>query len=626
MQEQPDPRGAAAVETENKRIAKQIYDSKGLLWDDPMGTVAAIKQIKTVNQFQAVNNELKKLTNGRDIATYLKSFLDASDKKTWELILSYLKTQFAANPEETLYPLGKVYFNLMNKSTDPTSGTNGIKYVSPDYVKWWKKKQLDTISGISTSPLSTITKTVQEYRHELMAIGEIVTAFIPIVGPTISAGLGLADAKMYHDEGDDYAAGLSIVLSLIPGGAKVVKGLVPKLIAKSGKLTAAEAAILKKVATSKTFINEQLAKLIKQGVESGKIKESALKSMKWIKPVAKGVYQAVGTSVMMVTPALAYDTAWNAANPNISEAEMQTELDAEEQLFKKQVDAMFTKALKDKQRGLVYVKGEKAPILIRPESVESTKLKDLLENATNNKSLQLEAMPTPDDLEGNNTDTDKNNSLLPTIVFVAGIAFALLGGKGLLSLRNKFTGGSAAASYTIRQKWQMFRDRRRINKIMKTNNVRGLTRPKYRSLLRSITSESRDNIQQLIQDVQRGVYTPEQAVREFRNVYPGEVTEKYLELVRRRFDEIIPDTPAQPPRNTDYQRSDIGFRQNVSNLGPEYTNWFPTNWDRRSGWPFRNISQSRWDQLQSNGLLTTRRKQALQQNPDLTWSALYNNY
>jgi hypothetical protein len=600
ISEQPDPRGTAAVATQNKILAKQIYDSKGYVWDDPKGTVAAIKQIKTVQQYQAVNNELKKLTGGRDIATYLKSFLDASDKKTWELILSYLKTQFSSNPEATLYPLGKVYFNLMNNSTDPTSGSNGIKYVSADYVKWWKRRQLDIISGISTSPLSTITKTVQEHRHELMILGQIVTAFIPLVGPVASAGLGIADAKMYHDEGDDYAAGLSLVLSLLPGGSKVVKSLVPKLLAKSGRLTAAEASILKKVATSKTFINEQLAKLIKQGVESGKIKESSLKSIKWIKPVAKGVYQAVGTSVMMVTPVLAYDAAWNAANPNVTELEMQIELDAEEQLFKKQVDALFNKALTDKKRGITYVKGQKDPILIRPESVESTKLQDILTNTTNNKPLQLEAMATPDELEGN-TETGENHSLLPKIVFWGGVAIALLVGKGALNIRRKLLGTSTGSKYTIRQQWQMFRDRRRINKIMKSNNVKGLTRSKYRSLLRSITSESRDNIQKLIQDVQRGIYTPEQAVREFQNVYPGEVTDKYLQLIRRRFDEIIPESPTTPV-NTDYKRRNIGFQQRGSNIPKD--------------WKYPNVTPDQFNRLSLN------QKIALQQNTNLSWSSL----
>jgi hypothetical protein len=144
-------------------------------------------------------------------------------------------------------------------------------------------------------------------------------------------------------------------------------------------------------------------------------------------------------------------------------------------------------------------------------------------------------------------------------------------------------------------KWKLY------FKIMKSNNVKGLTRSKYRSLLRSLTSESRDNIQKLIQDVQRGIYTPEQAVREFQNVYPGEVTDKYLELIRRRFDEIIPESPTAPV-NTDYKRGNIGFQQRGSNIPKD--------------WKYPNVTPDQFNQLSLN------QKIALQQNTNLSWSAL----
>ena len=45
----------------------------------------------------------------------------------------------------------------------------------------------------------------------------ILTSFIPVVGPFISAGIGLIDAKKYYDEGDKKTAGLMVMFSSLPG-------------------------------------------------------------------------------------------------------------------------------------------------------------------------------------------------------------------------------------------------------------------------------------------------------------------------------------------------------------------------------------------------------------------------
>jgi len=39
--------------------------------------------------------------------------------------------------------------------------------------------------------------------HTMNAVLEMVTSFIPTVGPFISAGIGVLDAKLYFDEGDN---------------------------------------------------------------------------------------------------------------------------------------------------------------------------------------------------------------------------------------------------------------------------------------------------------------------------------------------------------------------------------------------------------------------------------------
>ena len=70
--------------------------------------------------------------------------------------------------------------------------------------------------------------------HTRNMILGIATAFIPYVGPFISAGIGIYDAKQYYDEGDTKTAGMIAIFSIIPGisAIKTAIPLVTKLGAK----------------------------------------------------------------------------------------------------------------------------------------------------------------------------------------------------------------------------------------------------------------------------------------------------------------------------------------------------------------------------------------------------------
>jgi len=56
------------------KIAQQIYDSKGVLWDDEASALKAIQKIKNVQLYKEVLKALQNLTGGRGIGQYLASF------------------------------------------------------------------------------------------------------------------------------------------------------------------------------------------------------------------------------------------------------------------------------------------------------------------------------------------------------------------------------------------------------------------------------------------------------------------------------------------------------------------------------------------------------------------------
>lgn len=108
--------------------------------------------------------------------------------------------------------------------------------------------------------------------HTLNAVLAIGTAFIPVVGPFISAGIGMYDAKLYYDDGDKKTAGLTAALSMlpfigsiitkIPGvkqlGVKGMALLASKLGKGGSNLTKAELEIAKSIKNWEPQIQKEL--------------------------------------------------------------------------------------------------------------------------------------------------------------------------------------------------------------------------------------------------------------------------------------------------------------------------------------------------------------------------------
>lgn len=106
--------------------------------------------------------------------------------------------------------------------------------------------------------------------HTRNTVLQIVTAFIPYVGPFISAGIGATDARLYWNEGDKTSAVITGVFSMLPFlkfvpgakelGSKGMSLLSDKLL-KGGKLTNAELEIIKKIKDYTPEIKDSMSKM-----------------------------------------------------------------------------------------------------------------------------------------------------------------------------------------------------------------------------------------------------------------------------------------------------------------------------------------------------------------------------
>ena len=139
----------------------------------------------------------------------------------------------------------------------------------------------------TTNVKSGISEVPDISMHTVLMIGGIASAMIPYLGPFLSAGLaagfGLADAKLYYDEGDTKMAGLVGLFAVIPGigglaaklglgkwGAKAL-GEVGKKIGLGAKLTAQEVQVANVIAQNRNLIQQEIAKLgAKAGINAAK--------------------------------------------------------------------------------------------------------------------------------------------------------------------------------------------------------------------------------------------------------------------------------------------------------------------------------------------------------------------
>ena len=170
--------------------------------------------------------------------------------------------------------------------------------------------------------------------HDSLEILQIGALLIPVVGPFISAGLGLADAAIYAKEGKNTEAGVATffallpaigsVVSKIPGvkqlGQKGMQLLASKLLTKA-PLNAVEQGVIKGInlnkelikqetnsvvknmaanaatRTTDTVIKKELKNIAKEGIEVGaeEIAMNMASSSPSQKAVGTGIKQAVGT-------------------------------------------------------------------------------------------------------------------------------------------------------------------------------------------------------------------------------------------------------------------------------------------------------------------------------------------
>jgi len=144
------------------------------------------------------------------------------------------------------------------------------------------------------------TRNDSEDNHNALVISAIATAFIPVVGPYISAAFGIADAALYYKEGDNFNAGLALMMETIP-----LWGPALKFMRGGLKITRTEGKTLARKLKTKELLTPKESKVLKnvadESVESQKLYKSWLSKQLAQSGVADEVIERVENVVVSTT-------------------------------------------------------------------------------------------------------------------------------------------------------------------------------------------------------------------------------------------------------------------------------------------------------------------------------------
>jgi hypothetical protein len=170
--------------------------------------------------------------------------------------------------------------------------------------------------GMSLSQASKVDKVINDYYkenpHLVNQVAQIGALIIPVVGPFISAGIGLADAATYAKEGKNTEAGVSAFFALLPGIGSVV-GKIPgvKQLGQKGMqllatkfltrapLNAVEQGVITGINLNKELVKQETNNLVKSMASKAVAKVRDKVTQKAIMNLAKDGLEAKAEDVAM---------------------------------------------------------------------------------------------------------------------------------------------------------------------------------------------------------------------------------------------------------------------------------------------------------------------------------------
>jgi hypothetical protein len=214
-------------------------------------------------------------------------------------------------------------------STKPQDVRSTLTPQQQQQYKDMTKGQKDLSKQYYSNQTSNKTDNYKVDDHTFNTILSIGTAFIPVIGPFISAGIQLYDAAKYYNEGDGKTAGMMAMFAFLPGagaviskvpgvkqlGANGMKTLATKLSTKA-PLSKLESEVATGLSSNQSLVQQELSKLAsetaKKTAETA-TKESTKQSL--VNIGKKGLVFTGKNVAPYVAAGEVYDKTYDSLNP-----------------------------------------------------------------------------------------------------------------------------------------------------------------------------------------------------------------------------------------------------------------------------------------------------------------------
>jgi hypothetical protein len=213
--------------------------------------------------------------------------------------------------------INKVISEQMDSRMPGQIETFGFKQGKPETLRPALEKQKEYFKSIDP--------------HVALPILGIAVAFVPLIGPFLSAGVGLADAALYEKEGDTKTAGMVAMFSLLPGvgslipkipgikqlGAKGMAALAPKLTKGGSQLTKIESEVVQGISDNLPLVQQELNTYVKKVATEGAKKVANPTTGQVLTNLAKqGVVGVTRAVAPFVAAGAAYSKGYDTVQSN----------------------------------------------------------------------------------------------------------------------------------------------------------------------------------------------------------------------------------------------------------------------------------------------------------------------
>jgi hypothetical protein len=216
------------------------------------------------------------------------------------------------------------------EGTQPTRGKANTLWEQETAFTRQLDRQYSTYAGAQKANADNkklVNDIINMDPHTRNAILGLAALAVPLIGPALSAGIELYDAKMYYDEGDKKSAGLSAMFALLPGASILVnkipgvkqlgsKGmsLLANKLSKGLKITnPQEIMVLNGIARNKILVQTELKKTAEElSIKAARVAaEKKLKKQAAKQTIKKKVVDVTKTTAKYGAATYGYNKAYD---------------------------------------------------------------------------------------------------------------------------------------------------------------------------------------------------------------------------------------------------------------------------------------------------------------------------